>query len=82
MTLSSFGRCVAGSALAAFLAAATTPLAAQQTSALQSSAISASARFALMPLRLWRMLRVSDHVNGRLVSSYLLLAFTRTSAAP
>jgi tetratricopeptide (TPR) repeat protein len=42
VTLSSFGRCVAGSALAAFLAAATTPLAAQQTSALQSSAISAS----------------------------------------
>ena len=45
MTLSSFGRCVAGSALAAFLAAATTPLAAQQTSALQSSAISASGSY-------------------------------------
>jgi tetratricopeptide (TPR) repeat protein len=43
--LSSFGRCVAGSALAAFLAAATTPLAAQQTSALQSSAISASGSY-------------------------------------
>jgi tetratricopeptide (TPR) repeat protein len=45
VTLSSFGRCVAGSALAAFLAAATTPLAAQQTSALQSSAISASGSY-------------------------------------
>jgi len=43
--LSSFGRCVAGSALAAFLAAAATPLAAQQTSALQSSAISASGSY-------------------------------------
>jgi tetratricopeptide (TPR) repeat protein len=45
VTLSSFGRCVAGSALAAFLAAASTPLAAQQTSALQSSAISASGSY-------------------------------------
>ena len=45
MILSSFGRCVAGSALAAFLAAAATPLAAQQTSALQSSAISASGSY-------------------------------------
>ena len=45
MTSSSFGRCVAGSALAAFLAAAPTPLAAQQTSALQSGAISASGSY-------------------------------------
>ena len=45
VTLSSFGRCIAGSALAAFLAAAATPLAAQQTSALQSSAISASGSY-------------------------------------
>jgi tetratricopeptide (TPR) repeat protein len=45
LTLSSFGRCIAGSALAAFLAAAATPLAAQQTSALQSSAISASGSY-------------------------------------
>ena len=45
MTSSSFGRCAAGSALAAFLAAAPTPLAAQQTSALQSGAISASGSY-------------------------------------
>ncbi len=45
MTSSSFGRCVAGSALAAFLAAASTPLAAQQTSALQSGATSASGSY-------------------------------------
>jgi len=45
VTLSSFGRCIAGSALAVFLAAAATPLAAQQTSALQSSAISASGSY-------------------------------------
>ena len=44
MTSSSFGRCAAGSALAAFLAAAPTPLAAQQTSA-QSGAISASGSY-------------------------------------
>jgi tetratricopeptide (TPR) repeat protein len=43
VTSSSFGRC-AGSALAAFLAAAPTPLAAQQTSA-QSGAISASGSY-------------------------------------
>jgi tetratricopeptide (TPR) repeat protein len=45
VTSSSFGRCAAGSALAAFLAAAPTPLAAQQTSALQSGAISASGSY-------------------------------------
>ena len=45
MTSSSFGRCAAGSALAAFLAAAPTPLAAQQTSVLQSGAISASGSY-------------------------------------
>jgi tetratricopeptide (TPR) repeat protein len=44
VTSSSFGRCAAGSALAAFLAAAPTPLAAQQTSA-QSGAISASGSY-------------------------------------
>ena len=44
MTSSSFGRCAAGSALAAFLVAAPTPLAAQQTSA-QSGAISASGSY-------------------------------------
>ena len=44
MTSSSFGRCAAGSALAALLAAAPTPLAAQQTSA-QSGAISASGSY-------------------------------------
>jgi tetratricopeptide (TPR) repeat protein len=45
VTSSSFGRCAAGSALAAFLAAAPTPLAAQQTSVLQSGAISASGSY-------------------------------------
>jgi tetratricopeptide (TPR) repeat protein len=45
VTSSSFGRCVVGSALAAFLAAASTPLAAQQTSALQSGATSASGSY-------------------------------------
>lgn len=36
-----------------------------------------SARLALMPLRALRMLRLSDHVNGRLISSYLVMAFAR-----
>jgi SAM-dependent methyltransferase len=36
-----------------------------------------SARLALMPLRLWRKLRPSDHVNGRSISSYLVMTFTR-----
>jgi SAM-dependent methyltransferase len=41
-----------------------------------------SARVALMPLRVWRKLRVSDRVNGRLISSYLLLVFARASTVP
>jgi SAM-dependent methyltransferase len=36
-----------------------------------------AARLALMPFRAWRKLPLSDHVNGRLISSYLLLTFTR-----
>jgi hypothetical protein len=38
-----------------------------------------SARLALMPFRVWRKLRLSDHVNGRSISSYLVLTFTRLS---
>ena len=36
-----------------------------------------SARVALMPLRLWRKLKMSDHVNGRFISAYVVLTFTR-----
>ena len=45
MTSSSFGRCIAGSALAAFLAAAPIELAAQQTSALEFPGITASGSY-------------------------------------
>ena len=36
-----------------------------------------SARLALMPLRAARLLRPTDHLNGRLISSYLVMTFTR-----
>jgi SAM-dependent methyltransferase len=32
---------------------------------------------ALLPLHFWRRLRLSDHVNHRLISSYLVLTFVR-----
>lgn len=34
-------------------------------------------RLALMPLRVWRKFEASDHVNGPLISSYLVMTFTR-----
>jgi SAM-dependent methyltransferase len=37
-----------------------------------------SARVALMPLRLWRLLPLSDTVNAPWLSSYLLLTFSRS----
>jgi SAM-dependent methyltransferase len=36
-----------------------------------------SAHLLVLPLTAWRKTRVSERVNGRLVSSYLVLAFTR-----
>ena len=45
MTFLSFGRCIAGSALAAFLAAAPFELAAQQTSALEFTGVTASGSY-------------------------------------
>jgi SAM-dependent methyltransferase len=38
-----------------------------------------SVHAALLPLRTWRRLRLSDRVNHRLISSYLLLTFTQRS---
>lgn len=36
-----------------------------------------SAQAALIPLTMWRRLRLSDHVNHRLISSYMLLTFSK-----
>jgi SAM-dependent methyltransferase len=38
-----------------------------------------SVQVPLIPLMAWRRLRLSDHVNHRLISSYLLLTFTKLS---
>jgi SAM-dependent methyltransferase len=40
-----------------------------------------SAHLVVLPLTIWRRVRLSDHVNGPFVSSYLVVSFTRPRVA-